>query len=113
MSCLQVRLKWLKNDDYCYSILKSNTLKTSEGNVGAKRLEIDKITNLVGMVSSGKSTLMKVLSYHLAKADKGSFLCDTVSSVLECVLLSQFGVSVSPVIGRSGREKYIDQVASS
>ena len=104
-----------KPDDYCYSILKSNTLKAvTEGNVkSANRLEIDKITNLVGMVGSGKSTLMKVLSYHLAKADKKVLLVlDTVSSVLEmCSYLSQFGVSVSPVIGRSGREKYIDQVA--
>lgn len=104
-----------KPDDYCYSILKSNTLKAvTEGNVkSANRLEIDKITNLVGMVGSGKSTLMKVLSYHLAKADKKVVLVlDTVSSVLEmCSYLSQFGVSVSPVIGRSGREKYIDQVA--
>lgn len=102
-------------DDYCYSILKSNTLKAvTEGNVkSANRLEIDKITNLVGMVGSGKSTLMKVLSYHLAKADKKVVLVlDTVSSVLEmCSYLSQFGVSVSPVIGRSGREKYIDQVS--
>lgn len=87
-----------KPDDYCYSILKSNTLKAvTEGNVkSANRLEIDKITNLVGMVGSGKSTLMKVLSYHLAKADKKVLL------VLD---------TVSPVIGRSGREKYIDQVA--
>ena len=104
-----------KPDDYCYSILKSNTLKAvTEGNVkSANRLEIDKITNLVGMVGSGKSTLMKVLSYHLAKADKKVVLVlDTVSSVLEmCSYLSQFGVSVSPVIGRSGREKYIDQEA--
>lgn len=104
-----------KPDDYCYSILKSNTLKAvTEGNVkSANRLEIDKITNLVGMVGSGKSTLMKVLSYHLAKADKKVVLVlDTVSSVLEmCYYLSQFGVSVSSVIGRSGREKYIDQVA--
>lgn len=102
-------------DDYCYSILKSNTLKAvTEGNVkSANRLEIDKITNLVGMVGSGKSTLMKVLSYHLAKADKKVVLVlDTVSSVLEmCSYLSQFGVSVSPVIGRSGREKYINQVS--
>ena len=104
-----------KPDDYCYSILKSNTLKAvTDGNVkSANRLEIDKITNLVGMVGSGKSTLMKVLSYHLAKADKKVVLVlDTVSSVLEmCSYLSQFGVSVSPVIGRGGREKYIDQVA--
>ncbi|WP_418834204.1 hypothetical protein [Ruminococcus sp.] len=104
-----------KPDDYCYSILESNTLKAvTEGNVkSVNRLEIDKITNLVGMVGSGKSTLMKVLSYHLAKADKKVVLVlDTVSSVLEmCSYLSQFGVSVSPVIGRSGREKYIDQVA--
>lgn len=104
-----------KPDDYCYSILKSNTLKAvTEGNVkSANRLEIDKIINLVGMVGSGKSTLMKVLSYHVAKADKKVVLVlDTVSSVLEmCSYLSQFGVSVSPVIGRSGREKYIDQVA--
>ena len=104
-----------KPDDYCYSILKSNTLKAvTEGNVkSANRLEIDKITNLVGMVGSGKSSLMKVLSYHLAKADKKIVLVlDTVSSVLEmCSYLSQFGVSVSPVIGWGGREKYIDQVA--
>lgn len=104
-----------KPDDYCYSILKSNTLKAvTEGNVkSANRLEIDKITNLVGMVGSGKSTLMEVLSYHLAKADKKIVLVlDTVSSVLEmCSYLSQFGVSVSPVIGWGGREKYIDQVA--
>ena len=104
-----------KPDDYCYSILKSNKLKAvSEGNVKtAKRLEIDKITNLVGMVGSGKSTLMKVLSYHFAKKDKKIVLVlDTVSSVLEmCSYLSQFGVRVSPVIGRSGREKYIEQAA--
>lgn len=104
-----------KPDDYCYSILKSNKLKAvSEGNVKtANRLEIDKITNLVGMVGSGKSTLMKVLSYHFAKKDKKIVLVlDTVSSVLEmCSYLSQFGVRVSPVIGRGGREKYIEQAA--
>lgn len=48
-----------KPDDYCYAILKSNTLKAvTEGNVKrAKRLEIDKITNLVGMVGSGNPLL--------------------------------------------------------
>ena len=104
-----------KPGDYCCSILKSNTIKAvKDGNVKrANRLEIDKITNLVGMVGSGKSTLMKVLSYHLAKEDKKVVLVlDTVSSVLEmCSYLSQLGVNVSPLIGRGDREKYIEQVA--
>ena len=90
-----------KPDDYCYSILKSNTLKTvTEGNVkSANRLEIDKITNLVGMVGSGKSTLMKVLSYHLAKADKKYSKYLTAPCIVDGMAKNKSDKSSVPMFG--------------
>ena len=101
--------------DYCFDAMKKNTLKcVNNGHVGAADIiELKDIVNTVGMVGSGKSTLMKVLSYQLAKQGKKTVIVlDTVADTLQMyAYFRQLGLSASPLLGRSEREKYIYQVA--
>ena len=100
--------------DPCYSILNANVLKQVSGSSVQKctALDICAVTNIVGMVGSGKSTLIKVLSYWCHK--KGyqiAIVVDTVAEVMNLQkYLSSFGILCSPLIGRSERLKYINQV---
>ena len=62
-------MKDMHPDDYCYNILQSNVVKAvNEGKVSeCKELSIAQTVNIVGMVGSGKSTFIKVLSYCFNK----------------------------------------------
>lgn len=101
-------------DDYCADTLKNNIIKTVVGNrvITAENLTIKETVNLVGMVGSGKSTLMKVLTYHLSKQDKRVVLVlDTVADVLHMYrYFRRLHLNVSPLIGKNERMKYIYQV---
>ncbi len=102
-------------DDPCYKILKTNTLKKIVGSSvePCTELTIREVVNIIGMVGSGKSTLIKVLSFWCHKNDyRIAIVVDTVAEVLNFQkYLSVFGISCSPLIGRNERLKYIDQVA--
>lgn len=101
-------------DDYCADTLKNNIIKTVVGNrvTPAEKLTIQETVNLVGMVGSGKSTLMKVLTYHLSKQDKKVVLVlDTVADVMHMYhYFRKLHLNASPLIGRNERMKYIYQV---
>lgn len=100
--------------DYCYQALNENTiLKVKDQEVTpTDKLEIKEVINIVGMVGSGKSTLIKVLAYWMAKNHyRMVIVTDTVASVFHLVkYLLQFTSSVSPLIGQSERYRYIDQL---
>lgn len=79
-------MKKINPKDFCYSVLKENTIKTVKENqvIPATELTIQEVVNLVGMVGSGKSTLIKVLSYHLAKRNqKVVMVLDTIADTLQ------------------------------
>lgn len=111
------RMKEVCPGDYCHQVLQTNRLKACSGGrvSGADKLTIEQVTNVVGMVGSGKSTLIKVLSYWChAHHKRAVVVVDTVAEVLNLwEYLHRLHVSCSPLIGRGERMKYINQVAKS
>ncbi len=101
-------------NDYCENVLLTNTIKEVIGShvKVCEQLTIDQVTNIVGMVGSGKSTLIKVLSYVLAKRNQKVILVvDTVTEVMSLfAYFNKLHVSVSPLIGRNERIKYVEQL---
>lgn len=101
--------------DPCYMILKTNILKEIKGaSVNAcTELAIQEVVNIVGMVGAGKSTLIKILAFWCHQHGyRITVVVDTVAEVLNLQkYLAAFGVAASPLIGRSERLKYINQVA--
>lgn len=105
----------IKPGDPCYKILKTNVLKQiSSGSVKkSTELKIQGVVNIVGMVGSGKSTLMKVLAFWCHKNGyRMTLVVDTIAEVMNLQkYLSGFGIKSSPLIGRSERLKYINQIS--
>ena len=101
--------------DYCYEILRSNAIKAVEdGKVSiCDKFTIAQTINIVGMVGSGKSTLIKVLAYWANKNGKRIVIVlDTVAEVFNLWrYLNKLSVNCSPLVGRSERLKYINQIA--
>lgn len=107
-------METIQPGDPCAKILKTNILKENKcGRVQiTDRLDIHEVINIIGMVGSGKTTLIKVLSFWCSRQGyKVTVVLDTVAEVLNLQkYLSSFGITVSPLIGKSERIKYINQV---
>ena len=101
--------------DYYWDILSQNQLLAVENGktVQTDALHIHHVTNLVGMVGSGKSTLMKVLAFWANRHQRRIVIVvDTVAETFQLWrFLHDAGVSCSPLIGRRNRSKYIDQIS--
>lgn len=101
--------------DPCFTILNTNILKEVNGSTVQPCLEltIREVVNMVGMVGAGKSTLIKVLSFWFHQHGlRMAVVVDTVAETLSLQkYLSSLGVAASPLIGRSERMKYINQVS--
>jgi len=110
-----VEMEKLCPGDPCCRILRTNILRQVDGSSvnTCKALTIREVVHIVGMVGAGKSTLIKVLAFWCHKNGyRISIVVDTVAEVLNLQrYLSSFGVTASPLIGRSERLKYIHQVA--
>lgn len=78
----------------------------------ADRLTLSGMTNLVGMVSSGKSTLMKILTVWAAR--KGLRITLVVGDVIGALNLAELfhnlGLSVAPVLGQSNRKRHTNRL---
>lgn len=100
--------------DPCFHILQKNMIKeVDHGNLHlAEKLELDKVVNIVGMVGAGKTTLLKVISYSLDKLGKREVIVtDTVAEVFHLYkYFHSLGCHCSPLIGKSERVKYINQM---
>ncbi len=96
-------------DDYCYSKLQENTLECVKKDSDGDGFTIDGVTNVVGMVGSGKTVLLKVLCFYLAKHGyRTVIVLNTVSDIVDIYkYLKRFNLSVSPLIGKSSQEKYV------
>lgn len=101
--------------DPCHAILKTNILKEINGSTvqPCSELAVHEVVNIVGMVGAGKSTLIKVLSFWFHQHGlRMAVVVDTVAETLNLQkYLSSLGVAASPLIGRSERMKYINQVS--
>lgn len=101
--------------DPCFTILNTNILKEVNGSTvqPCSELTIREVVNMVGMVGAGKSTLIKVLSFWFHQHGlRMAVVVDTVAETLSLQkYLSSLGVAASPLIGRSERMKYINQVS--
>ena len=105
----------IRPGDPCFSILKTNILKEINGSTvqPCSELTIREVVNMVGMVGAGKSTLIKVLSFWFHQHGlRMVVVVDTAAETLSLQkYLSSLGVAASPLIGRSERMKYINQVS--
>lgn len=75
-------------------------------------LEIDGLAHIIGMVSSGKSTLMDVLTVWAAQnGQKITIVVDDVISALNrAQLFDKLGFKVAPVLGRTNRAKHLKRL---
>lgn len=109
-------MKKIRPEDHCEHILRHNFIKeVDSGKVEpAKKLKIDKVVNIVGMVGAGKTTLLKTLAYVLDKQKKKVVIVtDTVAEVFNLyTYFRSLKCSCSPLIGKAERIKYIDQIIS-
>lgn len=116
LSCAK-QMQEIHPNDYCYQILQQNIIKeVHNSNVSvSQELNIKQVVNIVGMVGSGKSTLIKVLSFWAHLHQKQIVVVvDTVTEVLNLwQYLYELGVQCSPLIGRGERLKYINQIVKS
>lgn len=105
----------IKPGDPCYSVLQSNIFKKVENSAVSecKMFDICEVVNVVGMVGSGKSTLIKVLCFWCHNNGyQITVVVDTVAEALNLwESLSEFHIHCSPLIGHNERLKYINQVA--
>mgnify|MGYP002800938316 FL=1 len=101
------RMREIVPEDYCYNVLKDNELISVKDK--SEVFTIDKITNIVGMVGSGKSTLINVLCFYLAnKGYKTVIVLNSVNDVVKLYrYFKKFNLSVSPLIGKSNQENYV------
>jgi hypothetical protein len=78
----------------------------------AEQLTIQGLLHLVGMVSSGKSTLMDVLAVWVAQHDKRVTLVlgDVISVLNKVQQFHRLGISVAPVLGSSNRERHTSRL---
>ncbi|MEU6784657.1 signal recognition particle [Nonomuraea angiospora] len=78
-----------------------------------KKLRIDRLLHLVGMVGAGKSTIRDILTFHVA-TQRGRRTTIVVGDVAETLaVVDQFnrlGVRAAPVLGHSTRERNISRL---
>lgn len=78
----------------------------------ARELTIQGMMNLIGMVSSGKTTLITVLSVWAARQNYHITLIvgDVISALDRAQLFSILGIKAAPVLGASNRERHMNRL---
>ena len=78
----------------------------------ANRLTVKEMMHLIGMVSSGKSTLMDVLAVWAArnKLHVTLVVLDVVGALNRAKLFTELGISVAPILGASNRQRHTERL---
>ncbi len=78
----------------------------------ANELTLDGLTNLVGMVSSGKSTLMKILTVWAVRKELRITLVvgDVIGALGLAELFARLQLSVAPILGQSNRHRHTNRL---
>ena len=72
-----------------------------------EEISIDKLVHIVGLLNVGKSTLLQILIYHLAKKGlRCALVVDNVASQVRLASLFRFGLGIpaAPVLGKDRAE---------
>lgn len=87
-------------------------MRAKNGFVQASHLHIDGLFHLAGMLSSGKTTLMQVLTVWAIKQGLHvTLVLGDVVSVLEWAsLFLQMGINAAPLIGGYNRERHLNRL---
>lgn len=80
--------------------------------VDTQVLTLDGMCHMVGMVSSGKSTLMDVLAVHAARQGQRVTLVvgDVIAVLNRAGLFTALGLSAAPILGASNRERHLGRL---
>jgi hypothetical protein len=80
--------------------------------MGAETLTLNGLMHLIGMVSSGKSTLMDILAVWAAKQGLHVTLVvgDVIGVLNRTKLFEQLGIRVAPILGASNRERHTNRL---
>lgn len=100
--------------DYSLDVLRRlNLLQVSGGKAQkAERLKISQVVNMLGMVGTGKSTLIRLVAEGCRRhGKKVVIVTDTVYEIFKLhQFFSERGIKSSPLSGRKERLKYINQL---
>ncbi|MEL1135058.1 hypothetical protein AAC978_07720 [Desulfitobacterium sp. THU1] len=100
------RANWLESvQKLTFKEVKQGKLHLSD------TLKIENLCNIVGMVGSGKSTLMQVVAFWTAsKGYRNVLVLDSVTEVLKTVKFFRcLGISASPLLGRYNKDQQIEK----
>lgn len=77
-------------------------------------LTLNGLMHLIGMVSSGKSTLMDILAVWASRCQPKLHVTIVVGDVIAALnrakLFTELGISVAPILGRSNRERHTNRL---
>ncbi|MDY6803732.1 MAG: hypothetical protein SXA11_07985 [Cyanobacteriota bacterium] len=95
--------------------LSAVRLELFEGNdalQSAGVLTLEGMMHLIGMVSSGKSTLMDILAVWAAKNGFHVTIVvgDVISALNRCQAFHRFGIPVAPILGASNRDRHTNRL---
>lgn len=78
----------------------------------ASSLTLEGLVHLIGMVSSGKSTLMDVLAVWMARSGRRTTLVvgDVISALERADRFARLGLPVAPILGTSNRERHLQRL---
>lgn len=78
----------------------------------ATALTLDGVVHLIGMVSSGKSTLMDVLAVWMARAGRRTTIIvgDVISVLERADRFARLGLQVAPILGASNRVQHLQRL---
>ena len=84
----------------------NDTLQSSQ------ELTLDGMMHLIGMVSSGKSTLMDILAVWAARNGFHVTIVvgDVISALNRCQAFHRFGIPVAPILGASNRDRHTNRL---
>jgi len=79
---------------------------------GAEKLTFNGLMHLIGMVSSGKSTLMDILAVWAAKQELHVTIVvgDVISALNRARLFDRLGILVAPMLGASNRDRHTNRL---